>query len=68
VGPGGPDLAARILPARRSTQGPPSSQGLPCSVGKRRPSLPIVISSGIRSGGWHANGPRLGRSAVPGGH
>jgi hypothetical protein len=32
------------------------------------PFLPTVISSGIRSGGWHANGPCLDRSAVPGGH
>lgn len=48
--------------------GAPSSQGLSCSVGKRRSSLPTVVSSGIGSGGWHANGPCLDRSAVRGGH
>ena len=31
-------------------------------------ALPAVVSSGIRSGGWHANGPCLDRSAVRGGH
>ena len=35
---------------------------------KRRSSSPTVVSSGIRSGGWHANGPCLDRSALPGGH
>ena len=48
--------------------GPPGSQGLSCSVGKRRSSLPTVVSSGIRSGGWRANGSCLDRSAVRGGH
>ena len=42
--------------------------GLSCSVRKRRSSLPTVVSSGIRSGDWHANGPGLDRSAVRGGH
>jgi hypothetical protein len=54
--------------APRSTQGPSRSQELSCSVGKRRSSLPTVVSSRIRSGGWHANGPCLDRSAVRGGH